>query len=72
MNEPKESPQGNVDSEISQRYREDMPNASAIRFVAIRHTVMRGKEHICTAVSGNMAQRIARALNMHPANRRGQ
>ncbi|HEY2351969.1 MAG TPA: hypothetical protein VGH83_05630 [Candidatus Acidoferrum sp.] len=47
------------------------PNA-APKFVAVRKAVMRGEMHICTAVSGNMAQRIARALNLHKPNERGQ
>jgi ferredoxin len=37
---------------------------AAVRFVAVGMKVMRGKEWICDAVSGTMAQRIARALNL--------
>lgn len=41
------------------------------QFVAIKAAVMRGQEHIATAVSSTMAQRIARALNRHRPNSRG-
>jgi len=41
-------------------------------FVAIGQTIMRGAEHIATAKSGTMAQRIARALNNHKPDRKGK
>lgn len=40
-------------------------------FVAVARSVMRGQEHIATAVSHTMALRIARALNLHKTNSRG-
>jgi hypothetical protein len=42
-----------------------------LQFVAIDRAVMRGQEHICTAVSNTFARRIARALNLHKPNSRG-
>jgi hypothetical protein len=41
------------------------------KFVAVDRSVMRGKEHICTAVSTTFARRIARALNHHIPDSRG-
>jgi hypothetical protein len=41
------------------------------KFVAVDRSVMRGREHIATAVSANFARRIARALNLHKPNSRG-
>lgn len=41
------------------------------KFAAVGRSVMRGQEHIATAVSSTMAQRIARALNAHKPNSRG-
>lgn len=40
-------------------------------FVAIRCAIMRGSEHIATAVSKTMAKRIANALNAHKPNKEG-
>lgn len=34
-------------------------------FVAVKTAVMKGAEHICTARSTSMAQRIAHALNRY-------
>jgi hypothetical protein len=45
--------------------------AAAVRFVAVGASVMRGAEHIATAVSNTFARRIARALNDHKPNSRG-
>lgn len=42
-----------------------------LQFVAIDRSIMRGPEHIATACSRTMAQRIARALNVHKTNSRG-
>lgn len=42
-----------------------------LQFVAIGRSVMRGADHIATAVSNTFAQRIARALNRHKPNSRG-
>lgn len=44
---------------------------AAILFVAVGLKVMRGPEHICEARSTTMAQRIAKALNLHKPNSRG-
>lgn len=41
------------------------------QFVAVNRSVMRGQEHIATAVSRTMAMRIARALNTYKPNSRG-
>jgi len=41
------------------------------KFVAVKKAVMRGQEHIATAVSSTMAQRIARALNVYKPGPRG-
>lgn len=40
-------------------------------FVAVKLAVMRGSEHIATAVSKTMAKRIANALNRHTTNSEG-
>lgn len=40
-------------------------------FVSVNRSVMRGAEHIATAVSTTMAHRIARALNQYQPNKRG-
>jgi hypothetical protein len=45
--------------------------ANQPKFVAVDRSVMRGKEHICTAVSTTFARRIARALNHHIPDSRG-
>jgi hypothetical protein len=45
--------------------------AKELKFVAVDRSVMRGREHIATAVSANFAQRLARALNLHKPNSRG-
>lgn len=45
--------------------------SSTKQFVAVDRAVMRGQEHICTAVSHTFARRIARALNNHTPNSRG-
>jgi hypothetical protein len=47
------------------------PAAPVIRFVAVGASVMRGPEHIATAISNTFARRIARALNEHKPNSRG-
>jgi hypothetical protein len=72
--EDNQEPESNVDSEISESYPSDVPSKTPapVKFVAVRRAVMRGAEHICTAVSANMAQRIARALNAHTPDRRGR
>ncbi|MFL6437727.1 MAG: hypothetical protein ACJ71Q_09120 [Terriglobales bacterium] len=41
-------------------------------FVAIENRVMCGEVWVCTCRSGNMAERIARALNDHKPSSRGQ
>lgn len=41
------------------------------QFVAIGQSIMQGARHIATAVSGTMAKRIARALNLHQPDERG-
>lgn len=43
----------------------------AVLFYAVGLKVMRGQEHICEARSTTMAQRIAKALNLHKPNSRG-
>lgn len=40
-------------------------------FVALGRTIVRGKEHIATAVSVNMAKRICNALNFYKPNKNG-
>jgi hypothetical protein len=47
------------------------PNMKDVKFVAVDRSIMRGAEHIATAISRTMAQRIARALNLHKPNSRG-
>jgi hypothetical protein len=41
------------------------------QFAAVRLSVMQGARHICTAISGTFAKRIARALNLHSPDERG-
>jgi hypothetical protein len=55
----------------SGHFRARRPNMKDVQFVAVDRSVMRGQEHIATAVSRTMAQRIARALNLHKPNSRG-
>ena len=43
----------------------------SLQFVAVKSAVMRGSEHIATAVSKTMAKRIANALNRHKTNSEG-
>jgi hypothetical protein len=45
--------------------------AAEVKFVAVGASVMRGAEHIATAISNTFARRIARALNEHTPNSRG-
>lgn len=45
--------------------------AQAFKFVAVGRSIMRGSEHIATAISNTFARRIARALNHHQPNERG-
>lgn len=47
------------------------PVTPVIKFVAVGTSVMRGAEHIATAISTTFARRIARALNEHKPNSRG-
>jgi hypothetical protein len=47
------------------------PAPAVVQFVAVGASVMRGAEHIATAVSNTFARRIARALNEHKPNSRG-
>ena len=42
-----------------------------LRFVAAGLNVMHGAVRVCTATSTTMAQRIAKALNLHTPNSRG-
>lgn len=41
------------------------------KFVAVDRSVMRGLEHVATAISNTFARRIARALNQYVPNDRG-
>jgi hypothetical protein len=41
------------------------------RFVSVGRKVMNGKVRVATALSNNMALRIARALNRHKTNEPG-
>lgn len=41
------------------------------QFVAVDRSIMRGAEHIATAITHSFAKRIARALNLHVPNRKG-
>jgi hypothetical protein len=50
--------------------REDGPQG--LRFVAVGNTVYRGQAQICLAFTGNMAKRIANALNKYIPNKKGQ
>jgi hypothetical protein len=43
-----------------------------LRFVALESRVVRGSQLICRATSANLAKRIAKALNEHVTDRRGQ
>lgn len=45
--------------------------SGAGQFVAVKGSVMYGRQSIATAVSHTMAKRIARALNAHKTNSRG-
>lgn len=49
----------------------ETPKQPKPQFVSVNNVVMRGSERICVAVSGTMAKRIARALNLHQPNDRG-
>jgi hypothetical protein len=40
-------------------------------FVAVKTAVMRGSEHVATAISKTFAKRIANALNKHKPNSEG-
>jgi hypothetical protein len=42
-----------------------------VLFIAKHRSIMRGAEHIATAVSKTMAKRIANALNLHKPNSEG-
>jgi hypothetical protein len=42
------------------------------RYVAIRLAVMSAGQHIATAVTHSMAKRIAKALNLYIADRKGE
>jgi hypothetical protein len=43
-----------------------------VQFAVVDRSVMLGQEHVATAISRNFAQRIAAALNIHVADKRGQ
>jgi hypothetical protein len=47
-------------------------NFPAVQFSAVNQDVKQGKSTVARAVSGNMAKRIANALNDHQPNHRGQ
>jgi hypothetical protein len=47
------------------------PPPKMLPFVAVGKAVMRGDKCEAVACSSTMAQRIARALNLHQPNRRG-
>lgn len=48
-----------------------MPESKPLQFVAVGNVIMRGPEWIANVCSASMAKRIARALNLHPTDKRG-
>jgi hypothetical protein len=64
------SPVSRPDEMNSQLPSDPMPKPP-LQFVAVRLAVMDGDRHVATAVSGTMAKRIARALNLHAPDERG-
>lgn len=47
------------------------PRGPGLRFQAHERVIMRGAEHVATAMSHNFARRIANALNTYTPNERG-
>jgi hypothetical protein len=48
------------------------PETPPARYVAIGQAIMSGAQHIATAVTNSTAKRIALALNLYVANRKGK
>ena len=64
-------PTGSSDSGQGLNATQSSSAPDAVRFVAVKSAVMRGSEHVATAVSKTMAKRIANALNRHKPNSEG-
>ena len=47
-------------------------NRPPLRYVAIGQVIMSGAQHIATAVTASTAKRIALALNLYIAGRKGK
>jgi len=48
------------------------PESPPLRYVAIGRAIMSGTQHIASAITNSTAKRIALALNLYIANRKGK